>query len=99
MGTATLAGGLQGSPQALRGVNLYCFWSEATAAHSCGPSACICPFTQTKRVGDRNVSVMPAGGVPSQPGPAIRKCAAAVPVVRLPIDAKTLLHMSKSAIT
>jgi hypothetical protein len=37
--------------------------------------------------------------MPCQPGPAIRKCAAAVPVVRLPIEAKTLLHMSNSAMT
>ena len=42
---------------------------------------------------------MSAGGVPVQPGPAIRKFAAAVPVLRLPIDVNTLLHMSNSAIT
>jgi hypothetical protein len=61
--------------------------------------ACICPFTHTKRVGDRNIAWTPAGGVPCQRGPATRKLAAPVPVLRLPIDVKTLLHMSKSAMT
>ena len=46
-GAGTSAGGLQGVPQALSGVSVYCFCSAVTAAHSSGPSACIWPLTQT----------------------------------------------------
>ena len=44
-------------------------------------------------VGDLS-SVTPSGSVPDQPGPVIAKCPGFVPVVRLPGDAKMLVHAS-----
>ena len=80
-------------PQALSGVSLYSAWIAFTAAKSSGPFACVCPSSHAYRVGERKVCLTSAGAVPCHFGPTMRKAPGPVPVVRLPTEPNTSVHM------
>src|SRR5208283_1123495 len=93
LSTGTLLDGVYGLSQALSGVRLYSAWMAFTAAKSSGPFACVCPRIQAYLVGERKVCLISDGAAPFQFGPAIRKLPGPVPVVRLPAEPKTSVHM------
>ena len=75
-----LVGGVYEVPQSLSGVSLYPAWMAFTVASELGPSYWLEPSIHTRFVGEL-INVMPAGTVPLQPGPAMRKLPPPVPVV------------------
>ena len=77
-----------------------CFWRPLTAAMSLSPSSCVRFMTQTALVGERIVVIPMASGTDRfHPGPMTTKSCAAVPVVRFPGAAKTLVFASSISIT
>ena len=93
----TLVGGVYAVPQSLSGVSLYPAWMAFTVASELGPSYWVEPSIHTRFVGEL-INVMPAGTVPFQPGPAMRKLPPPVPVVRFPGAARTFVHPDRIVI-
>ncbi len=78
------AGGGSVPRKPLSGSSVYSAWISPTLARSSGPNSWVRTTMNTRSVSLRSTSSTPSGAAPSQPGPAMRKVPASLPVLSVP---------------